>query len=200
VQSGDKRYLLEEPSTGDACRLWAYPLCGRSERLDHNGLLVVIAEVAAAFVGFSMVVGLLRPSSAGAALRFYSIRDVAEISLIVVAGALLPLASQLFPVSEAATWRICSALLSIAWLVTFSFAVARFSRVGSLIIRDRNPIWGAVAVSLVSCGNVLLWWNVVSPSGPAGGRYVAALLILLAIAGILFMSATFSGDPEDPAA
>jgi hypothetical protein len=28
VQSGDKRYLLEEPSTGDACRLWAYPLGG----------------------------------------------------------------------------------------------------------------------------------------------------------------------------
>jgi hypothetical protein len=28
VQSGDEGYLLEEPSTGDACRLWAYPLCG----------------------------------------------------------------------------------------------------------------------------------------------------------------------------
>jgi hypothetical protein len=31
VLSGDKRYLLEEPSTGDACRLWAYPLCGIPE-------------------------------------------------------------------------------------------------------------------------------------------------------------------------
>jgi hypothetical protein len=33
VQSGDKRYLLDQPSTGDACRLWAYPLCGRMRRL-----------------------------------------------------------------------------------------------------------------------------------------------------------------------
>jgi len=28
VLSGDEGYLLEEPSTGDARRLWAYPLCG----------------------------------------------------------------------------------------------------------------------------------------------------------------------------
>jgi RimJ/RimL family protein N-acetyltransferase len=28
VQSGVERYLLDQPSTGDACRLWAYPLCG----------------------------------------------------------------------------------------------------------------------------------------------------------------------------
>jgi hypothetical protein len=28
VPPGDERYALEEPSTGDACRLWAYPLYG----------------------------------------------------------------------------------------------------------------------------------------------------------------------------
>jgi hypothetical protein len=28
VLSGNEGYVLDEPSTGDACRLWAYPLCG----------------------------------------------------------------------------------------------------------------------------------------------------------------------------
>ena len=28
VPSGYERYALEDPSTGDARRLWAYPLCG----------------------------------------------------------------------------------------------------------------------------------------------------------------------------
>jgi hypothetical protein len=29
VLPGDERYPLEEPSIGDACRLWAYPLYSR---------------------------------------------------------------------------------------------------------------------------------------------------------------------------
>jgi hypothetical protein len=29
VKSGDEVYLLDQPSIGDACRLWAYPLYGR---------------------------------------------------------------------------------------------------------------------------------------------------------------------------
>jgi hypothetical protein len=31
VQSGDERYLLDQPSIGDACRLWVSPLCGIDE-------------------------------------------------------------------------------------------------------------------------------------------------------------------------
>jgi len=49
-------------------------------------ILVTVAEVAAAFVGFSMVVGLLSPGSPDSQQRFNAIRDVAEISLITVGG------------------------------------------------------------------------------------------------------------------
>jgi hypothetical protein len=47
VQSGDKRYLLEEPSTGDACRLWAYPLHGMLLSARLLLLLIVLVAFAA---------------------------------------------------------------------------------------------------------------------------------------------------------
>jgi hypothetical protein len=48
VPSGDKRYLLEEPSIGDACRLWAYPLCGRSGSVVRFRFVVYLILLVAA--------------------------------------------------------------------------------------------------------------------------------------------------------
>jgi hypothetical protein len=46
VLSGVEGYLLEEPSTGDACRLWAYPLDGRTEM--NWDALAAIGEIVGA--------------------------------------------------------------------------------------------------------------------------------------------------------
>ena len=56
-------------------------------------------------------------------------------------------------------------------------------------------LWGNPVLGVV--GTLLLWWNVVSP-GSAGGRYVAALLIHLTVAGLSFIAAVFHGcdDPD----
>ncbi|NIU03570.1 MAG: hypothetical protein GWO40_04620, partial [Gammaproteobacteria bacterium] len=48
--------------------------------LPQQGLFNVIAEVAATFVGFSMIVGLFRRDAGGRA-RVFATRDVAEVSL-----------------------------------------------------------------------------------------------------------------------
>ena len=74
--------------------------------LPHENLLIALAEVAAAFVGFSLVVGILRARSAGSAKEargFYSMRDVAEIGLVSVFTSLLPLVIHAFGASPDAT-------------------------------------------------------------------------------------------------
>jgi hypothetical protein len=167
--------------------------------LNHSDVLTTLAEVSAAFVGFSMVAGLLRPTSSDAKRRFYGIRDVAEIGLIVVGGSLAPLVLQLFSLSDTALWRLCSFILSISWLSSLSFALARYREVGTLNIRDRNPVWGSIAIVSNGTGQVLLWWNVISPVGATSARYVSALLILLSLAGILFINAVFSHRDDEPA-
>jgi hypothetical protein len=168
--------------------------------LSHSEVLVTLAEVSAAFVGFSIVAGVLRPTSSDAQRRFYAIRDVAEIGLVVLGGSLAPLALQLFSLSDTALWRLCSFILSISWLSSLSFAVARYRKVGALNIRVRNSVLGRIGLILIGTGQVLLWWNVISPMGATSARYVSALLILLSISAILFINAVFSVRDDEPAA
>ncbi len=60
--------------------------------MEHQDYLFTIAEVAAAFVGFSMVVGALSPDRPGSRLRRVVIHDAAVIGFIVMGGALAPYA------------------------------------------------------------------------------------------------------------
>ena len=78
------------------------------------------------------------------------------------------------------------------WLLGFTFAQLRFRRGGAgFVLVQTWPFWGAVSAILTTTGNVLLLWNVTSPAALAGPRYVTALALLLAIAGGLFINATF---------
>jgi hypothetical protein len=161
-------------------------------------ILVTVAEVAAAFVGFSMVVGLLSPGSPDSQQRFNAIRDVAEISLITVGGSLVPLAAELFAISEPKLWRACSLGLSVVWLAGCSSSVSRYRKVGVSLLRN-DPAWNSPVAVLILAGNTALWWSVVSPAGATAGRYVLSLLALLAVAGVLFVNATFRSrrEPSD---
>ena len=158
----------------------------------QRDLLLTIAEVAAAFVGFSMIVAALRSQPSGGDARFHSVRDVAEIGLYVVAAAFLPLIIHSFGVGAELTWRASSAAFVAVWLLGFTFAQLRFRRGGAGFVLVRTwPFWGAVSAILTTTGNVLLLWNLTSPTALAGPRYVTALALLLAIAGGLFINATF---------
>jgi hypothetical protein len=64
--------------------------------LAYRDVLLTIAQVAAAFVGFSMVVAAIQSRSSHSGARFSAIRDVAEIGLYVIAGALLPIGAYAF--------------------------------------------------------------------------------------------------------
>ena len=160
--------------------------------LEQHDLLLTVAEVAAAFVGFSMIVAALRFQPSGEEARFHSVRDVAEIGLYVVAAAFLPLIVHSYGVTPELTWRASSAAFVGVWLLAFTFAQRRFRRGGAgFMMVETWPFWGAVSGILTTLGNGLLLWNVVSPAALAGPRYLTALALLLAIAGGLFINATF---------
>jgi len=153
----------------------------------QQDLFMTIAEVGAAFVGFSMVVGLLRPDSSDRA-RFHSLRDVAEVSLIAIAAALLPVLVHSFGWSPERTWRFASLAFSVAWLGVTFLAIRRFVR-ASLRPGAAKVLWFGPTFAVVA--NALLWWNVLNPDQTAGPRYAVALILLLVFAGLSFIAATF---------
>ncbi len=59
--------------------------------LPHAELLSTLAEMSIAVVGFSMVVGILRPQSSDDETRLFTLRDVAEIGLISSVMNVFPL-------------------------------------------------------------------------------------------------------------
>ena len=157
--------------------------------LAHEGLLFTIAEVSAAFVGFSMVVGLLSGDSSDRH-RFYSIRDVAEIGLTTLGAALLPVAVHAFGLASEATWHLASALFGVGWLGSGFVGIRRFIRAGAHRNAPRFLVTGPI-FSVV--GILLLCWNVLLPGPLAPARYILGLLLLLAFAGLSFISASFHG-------
>lgn len=167
--------------------------------LAHLDFLFTAAEVAAAFVGFSLVVSVFRPESASDAVRMGSLRDVAEIGLSAIAASFAPYVFHVFGSSPDAVWRASSLLFAIGGFVAFYLGYRRFSRLGGAPPWRTAPLFAVVSGALTSLGNGLLWWNVLAPSALSGPRYVLALLLLLALAGFIFVFAAFR-RPDAPAA
>jgi hypothetical protein len=164
--------------------------------LPHQEFLFMVAEVAAAFVGFSLIVGILRPAEG--AVRFLFLRDVAGISLIAIAGSLLPYLLFQFGVRGEPLWRASSGGLSLGWLIGMAYGIRKFTAVGS-------PPWKMTPTlfvfgSLINLGGTgSLLWSVLVGGSLSGPRYILALSLLLAQAGLMFIWAAFQ-RPSDPPA
>ena len=98
--------------------------------LEHKDLLALIAEVSAAFVGFSMVVGVLRPEQTGEAGRMRSMRAVAETGLIAGGGAVFALVLDSLALPHRWVWRLSGLVVAVGWLVAFTYAIRRFRAAG----------------------------------------------------------------------
>ncbi len=164
--------------------------------LPHHEFLFTVAEVSAAFVGFSLLVSVLRPAED--VPRFLAMRDVAEISLIAVFGSLLPYVLFQFGVRDEPLWRASSGGLSLLWLMGLAFATRRLAASGS-------PMWREIRLKAIASlinlgGNALLWWSVLVGGALSGPRYVLALSLLLSMAGGLFIWAAFQRVSQPPAA
>ncbi len=158
--------------------------------------------MSAAFVGFSLVVGIISsrsPESLPESLRLLSVREVAEIGLLAVAASFLPLVVHGFGIGVEATWRVSSGSFIALGSLAFLPSLVRRRRVGWEGQRAQ-PLQGVVVTALNIGFIVLLAANVVSPSAVSGARYVLATVLLLAIAGVLFIGATFGERLGPPAA
>ena len=159
--------------------------------LPHQAFLFATAEVAAAFVGFSLVVSLFGANSGRDTVRAVSLRDVAEISLVGVAASLAPYVFFQFGWSQEVVWRATSALLAAGWITGFAFAARRIRSAGGGRIFETDPGFARFSALLVVAGIAPLAWNVAVPGAHSSARYMLALLILLSLAGIIFVFAAF---------
>jgi len=157
--------------------------------LKQAPVLILVTEVAAAFVGFSYVVGAVREDHPEAAVLRNSMRGVAELALVAGAGALFALVLNAFELAPEASWRIASIGLAVAWSAAHFYASKRFRRAGSQMTKLSNGL-GPLVCSLA--GIVLLFWNAVFPSAMSGPRFVLAVSLSLAASALLFVFATFA--------
>ena len=150
--------------------------------------LHTIAEIAAAFVGFSTVVAVL--GSKTDAFRFYSIRDVATTSLTVLAGALIPLTLRDLVPEEEDLWRISCGAFFVAWVISAYIGIRSYNQNVTPNETLKVLIIGPIATFV---GNIVLLWNTVSPTEHIATLYTLCLLALLAFAAVSFIVATFGG-------
>ncbi len=161
--------------------------------MERQDYLFTIAQVAAAFVGFSMVVDALSPDLPGSRLRRVVFHDVAVIGFIVLGGALAPYALAQTALATGIVWRVANLGLLALWLFGYLTSFHRFREGGGSYLGE--PLLGrplvVINTGVVITGNSLLLWNVTFPGPGTESRYLVALLLLLLIATWLFLLAGF---------
>jgi hypothetical protein len=158
--------------------------------LQHNDLLMAIAQVSATFAGFSGIIGVFRRASSLSELEIgaLQVRAVVEISVLATGFALLPFVPYGFGASPALTWRLCSAIAGSAFLGSFVGAMRRArASTGALPIAT-DPLLVGVGLTVIATSEILLWLNAFGVASSAAATfYVVALLVLLAHAGFMFI-------------
>ena len=152
----------------------------------HADLLTLIAEVSAAFVGFSLIIGFLQPDQEKARIRARSMQSVAELGIIACFGALIVLVVNSFGVVAEVTWRAGGLATAILWLWLHVYAVREMKRSGPIGSSNvKYVVWVARS------GIILLVSNTVFLPDYAGAVHVAGLFISLVASGMLFLISTF---------
>jgi hypothetical protein len=161
--------------------------------LTNSDVLVVIAEVSATFVGFSLAIGLLQAHQPGAGLRKQAMHSVAELAMVSCGGALVVLVVHTFGFSTKATWRIGSGFTALFWGATFWWALVRYARAGHSALKDQRVTYAAL-ISVVGIGLFLV--NAAFPTEALAAIHIAGLFLALACAGYLFLLSTFLVDKD----
>lgn len=154
-------------------------------------LLITLCEVAAAFVGFSLVSSVLDRGDSSRS-RLLSTRDVAEVSLFCVFMSLLPLLVDNFAFAHERNWQVSSAAFVFFWVTGAYRGIQRFRSQGLQIPASLLFGFGCAAI-----GNIGLVYNVIAPGVHAAAIYLVALTLLLAFAGLSFITATFPDGVSD---
>ncbi len=154
----------------------------------ESDFLSLIAELAAAFMGFSLVVGLLQPDDPAAGVHLASMRGVAELALVAALTSLLPLLLERFELSSSTIWRSSGGLAGVSWLVSHLLAARRFRRTGSRMITSKS----ALLIAAIAMVGILLFFSAaLLPGDHAGALYCVATVCALVSSAFLFLAAAF---------
>jgi hypothetical protein len=160
-----------------------------SEPLPHYDLLMTLAEVAATFVGFSMIAGVIRPDSDEEKRRFFRFRHVAASSLACVVVAFMPILIHAFG------WSIEQSFLYASIFCLFPAVISPildWREVGVLSSFKAEPLRTITTIAFNIIMVSLLLINAIAPGPFSAIRYVVFLTMLLMISGLIFIGATFT--------
>ena len=161
--------------------------------LQNTELLIVLAEVSAAFIGFSLVIGLLQQSDSRANLRKQAMHSVAELAMISGGGSLVVLILAIFDFPTEVVWRSASAIAALLWAVTFHGATIRYATPETKwyqVEKARHAGW------LSTIGIILLTFNSVISTGMSEQLHILGLFLALCTSGFLFLFSTFLLDSD----
>lgn len=158
--------------------------------MQYNDTLLTIAELAVALAGFASLVSVLgqRQDKGSRALDSFRLQAMLEMALRNAAFALIPLPFLQTGASDPTIWRILSGV----------YLLAMVSHAGFQIYRGHALVWGAswLKVSLVSLTLISAVASAANILGLGGSHafslYLAALLVGLGFAGLLFLSVASS--------
>ena len=164
--------------------------------LQHADVLAVMAEVSAAFIGFSLAIGLLQSNQSGAKFRREAMQSVAELAMVSCAGALAVLVVKTYGLSVKETWRIGSICAAALWSVTFYWARTRYA-VAGYGIRTTPTVKYAAWITVLGIGIFAI--NAVFPTKLAGPIHITGLFLALVDSAYLFLLSTFLVDSDESA-
>jgi hypothetical protein len=154
----------------------------------EKDLLLTIAEVSVALAGFSAIVGLLGNRSGRSDIKVDALRlqVMLEMSLLVAAGAFMPVLVSLFELDVWTSWRIATAAWLaivipseiIAWFRTRDMPDMKLNRLNVNTVNWMLCLLSDGVMFLVMIGFF---------ESNAGAVYLLALFVYLSVAAILFV-------------
>ena len=166
--------------------------------LPNETVLSTLAEMSIAVVGFSMVVGILRPHSDSDERRLFTLRGVAGIGLLAAVMSAFPLVAHSYGLSTDSTWRLSSGIVAAWAIAAIATDFRRLGR-GLPVIANQHRFTSGLVSALVSVNLCLLAVNIANPGPASGARYSTVMLLALAQAGFMFIWAAFDmgrGRPD----
>ena len=171
--------------------------------MQAEDVLITLAQIAAAFAGFSGIVAALGARSIGdlsIATRF----RFANLLVMSVGSSLFALVPVVLVVAGAGmpfVWALSSAVLGL-FTLGYALAAARAARRAlSPNPRLLRPWMAVLAVGVQTFVCITQFVNVLGwPFGRGGMLYVSSIFALLVLAGVQFVLLALDSTPSDPRA
>jgi hypothetical protein len=166
--------------------------------VQQTELMIATAQIGMALAGFAGLVTLLRRPGPRADARLNEIRfrSMMELSLTLAAFSLLPFIPAELRLSEAASWRIASAVYSLGAFAFLAHSLRRNQRMmGRVLIAG-----GVTAALLVICGAIwigLLLNALGAFANLESGVYFAALFLHFLAAAFFFIRLLYGAFPRE---